>query len=169
MSGLAARKRGLSMTVVEQGLPFVVEPISVQRVQLWGSFASQWLTRSAFSVVCEAFYAFWYEAGLQHSYRQTLQWVQEGRYDFAVRWLDLVVDDLLTVEQYWREVLRLIASDGELRERVEQWTQEATQHIASVGMLRAQAVGLVVQWSEQYQWPLPEHTQAFLAGVQTRA
>src|ERR1700674_3173478 len=94
-------------------LPFVVEPIAPQRIQLWANVASQYPTQQGFNVVSTAFYAFWFEVGAVRDYQDYTREVQEGWRSYLVYPLDSLLGSFLYVQQYWSEAIERLQQIGE--------------------------------------------------------
>jgi hypothetical protein len=158
----------MMVTMSQQGFPFVVGPVSSDRIQFWASYAGYVSTREGFNAVSYAFTAFWFEACTEREYQSALHCLQRGWEPQVIGWLDGVVSSQQHVAGYWAQVVRLMDEHQELRLQSRQWLEDAMQHVQAAIDLRLQVATQIAIWCDQYQQVLPEHTQAFFTEVQAK-
>ncbi len=149
----------------QQGLPFIVEQVSSERVQMWASYVGQTSTRDGFEIAIAAFNAFWYESTAHYEYQEIMKCLRSGYWDIAVSVLDEMVLSYRYAERNWDRVACLMTNDGkqQVPGAVMPWFQDAMSRMQVAVTYRQAAASLVVEWCQQYQLLLPERTQAFLA------
>jgi hypothetical protein len=174
LSGWISRKkeRGVLMAIVpqQQGLPFVVEPVSPQQVQLWASYAGQVSTQEGFNLMVAVFNGFWWQTAAADSYQSAVSLLGYAGYaSSVVFYLDMIVNELRTVMEVWASVVRFMDEYQGLRPASGQWIEDAMQQIQKAMELRQVAASQVAIWCDAYHLALPEDTQAFFAEMQAKA
>jgi hypothetical protein len=159
--------------VPQQGLPFVVESPSLERVQLWASYvgriSEQPLIQSGFNVMSDVFTAFWWQAAAVDSYQKAMPLLGMNEYvSSVVFYLDMIVSELGRVAQYWGRVVSLMNELPGLCLSSSQWIGDAMQGVQSAVDLRLHVAMQVVGWCDQYQMATPEHTQAYFTELWTK-
>jgi len=145
----------------QQGLPFVVEPVSSQQVQLWAAYAGQVLTQPGFSLVSSAFDALWWQAAASDCYQSASRLLGFDA-SSVVFYLDMIVNELRNAMESWARVVSLM---GECQG---QWIEDAMQQVQRSLDLRQAAASQVAIWCDTYQLALPESTQALFAEMQSK-
>jgi hypothetical protein len=167
--GSRLKERGVMMAIAPlyQGFPFVVEPVSPERVQRWSSYAGQMLKQPGFDLVSAVFVAFWWEVSTYQSYQSAVGFLGSTlQVPSLVFYLDMIVSETRVIAEYWARVGRLMNEHQDLL--LEAGYEDAMQHVQMAMDLRLQVAMQVVTWCDQYQLPLPEHTQAFFTEVQAK-
>jgi hypothetical protein len=149
----------------QQELPFLVEPVSQERVQFWASYAGQATTKDGFYTASSAFDAFWYEAAAQYEYQHMMHCFHVGYWDAMVSWLDAIVSSQNCIAARWNRVIGLLTDEGKQQPSaaVLPWYQGAVAALQRASVYQQAAARLVVDWCQQYQISLSEYTQIFFA------
>jgi len=151
----------------QQGLPFVVEPVSSQQVQLWATYAGQVSTEEGFSLVSNVFHAFWWQAAAYDCY-QSASGLLGFDVSSVVVYLDMIVNELRNAMEFWANVVSLMDGYQALRLSSGQWIEDAMQQVQRALDLRQAVAGQVAIWCDTYQIALPESTQALFAEMQSK-
>jgi hypothetical protein len=153
----------------QQGLPFVVEPVSPQQVQLWASYAGQVSTQPGFSLVADAFHGFWWQTAAADSYQRAVSLLGRGEFvSSIVFYLDMLVNELYHAMSFWARVVRFMDEYQDLRPASGQWIEDAMRQIQVATELRQVAASQVAIYCDEYHLALPEDTQAFFADMQAK-
>ncbi len=149
--------------VVLADMPFVVEPVSSERVRFWADFAGQASTRDAFNVVSGAFNAFWFEASAYEDFQHAARCLEMGLFPNAVSWADSVVGSLEYASDLWQRAIASMEQDQSMRAWALRWYTAVSEQLQAVSLVVTQVVSWVVSYCERMRWELPEHTQAYIA------
>ncbi len=144
--------------VAVQELPFVIEPLSPKRVQLWSRFAGRATTEADMWIARGVYYAFWFELRVQKTFQHVIEWslYLRGQSDAGsfVGWLDLLADEHITLLNAYSEIARQIAACEVSYAR---WYKDIDERFLAVkGVLdavRQYGVMLCSEWS----LAVPEH------------
>ena len=148
--------------------PFVVEPVSQERVQSWAQYAVLAFTQAQMDIVCAVFSAFWHETQMFVCYQRAVGCVNRSDVVNALGWLDLVLAEAVELvgERAWpRVVQRLERVLGESAS-TNPWYQDACARVQTHQQLCSQVVEYIVLCCDQYQLALPQYTVAYLKGCE---
>ncbi|SRR5579884_428819 len=149
--------------IVQAGLPFVIEPVSPERVQLWAEFAGRAETRDAFNVVSVAFSGLWFEDSAYEDFQGVLRCLDLDMFPNAVSWVDSVVGALAFACDLWQRVIASMEQDQSMVSWASRWYMAASEQREMVSSLLVQVVNWVISCCKHLRWELPEETQKYIA------
>ena len=137
--------------VMQQGLPFTIEPIPLKRKVLWSRFAGHAATQADMWIVRTVYYAFWWEVRVQDVFQRVFEWNQNLREQAdagsLVMWLDLLVAEHVTLLDTYREIaVQVAAGEGSYARYYQDIDERFTAVSGVLDVMRQYGVMFCSQW-----------------------
>lgn len=144
--------------------PFVIEPVSSPRVQVWAQFAMSAFDLPSLDVVNDAFSSLYWEASIVDSLQNAQSYMVSGEVRWAVDWLDIALSSISSALNRWTAVVQGLGRLQVEMGSVDRLFQDATTRCSFFSQLGPQVASCGVDLCALYQLKVPEYTQSFLNG-----